>query len=158
MVCAPALTLAVAESMTGGRLQALITGESGASAFFLGGVTAYTLEQKVRWLGVDRSVAAAVDCVSAEVAGQMARGVGRRFGADLAVATTGYAEPAPARGITTPCVHWALCHCRPGGTAVRRAGFVQWADVSRTEAQDRAAAAAYAALEQYVRELRAGAP
>ena len=64
----PALQLAVAESMTGGRLQALITAESGASAFFLGGLTAYTLAQKIRHLGVAREIAEPVDCVSAEVA------------------------------------------------------------------------------------------
>ena len=71
----PPLTLAVAESMTGGRLQALVTAESGASAFFLGGITAYTLVQKTRHLGVDAVQAAAVDGVSAEVARAMARGV-----------------------------------------------------------------------------------
>ncbi|MFN5560840.1 MAG: CinA family protein, partial [Opitutaceae bacterium] len=40
----PGLTLAVAESLTGGRLQARVTAESGSSAYFLGGVTAYTIE------------------------------------------------------------------------------------------------------------------
>ncbi|MFT3830605.1 MAG: CinA family protein [Opitutaceae bacterium] len=151
----PRLTLAVAESMTGGRLQALITRESGASTFFLGGITAYSLEQKVRWLGVERAAAAAVDCVSDEVAWQMARGACERFGADLAVATTGYAEPAPVRGVAVPCVHWALCHRRAGGEDGRRGAFVQFAGAAREEAQERAAQVAYAALEQYLRQLRA---
>lgn len=150
----PRLTLAVAESMTGGRLQALITRESGASTFFLGGITAYSLEQKIRWLGVERAAAESVDCVSSEVAWQMAHGACERFGADLAVATTGYAEPASARGVTTPCVHWALCHRRAGGEEVRRGAFVAFVGATREEAQERAAEAAYAALSLYVRELR----
>ena len=45
--------LCVAESMTIGRIQVMIGGVPGASDFFVGGLTAYTLEQKVRQLGVD---------------------------------------------------------------------------------------------------------
>ena len=63
----PGLTLAVAESLTGGRLQARVTAESGSSAYFLGGVTAYTIESKVRLLAVDRSEAEASACVSARL-------------------------------------------------------------------------------------------
>ena len=86
----PKLTLAVAESLTCGRLQALIGEISGASEYFLGGITAYTLEQKVRHLGVDRATAKRVNSVSATVAEQMARGVGEMFGSHLGLATTGY--------------------------------------------------------------------
>ncbi len=150
----PALQLAVAESMTGGRLQALITAESGASAFFLGGLTAYTLAQKIRHLGVAREIAEPVDCVSAEVALQMARGAGAFFGADLAMATTGYAEPNPDRGFPTPGVHWALCHRLPDNREVHRAGFLALAGASREQAQQRAARAAYAALTAYLETLR----
>ena len=57
MLREPRLTLAVAESLTCGRLQARIGAISGASEFFLGGMTAYSLEQKVRHLGVDRAAA-----------------------------------------------------------------------------------------------------
>jgi nicotinamide-nucleotide amidase len=106
----PALKLAVAESLTGGRVQAAITAVSGASGYFLGGLTAYTLDQKVRHLGVKRATAAKVDAVSAEVAAQMARGAVRLFGADLAVATTGYAEPAPERNVEAPFAYWAITH------------------------------------------------
>ena len=59
----PRLTLAVAESVTCGRVQARIGAISGASEFFLGGITAYSLEQKVRHLGVDRAAAVAVNAV-----------------------------------------------------------------------------------------------
>lgn len=153
----PPITLAVAESMTGGRLQALITTEPGTSTFFLGGVTTYTLAQKVRLLGVVREVAEPVDCVSAEVARQMARGACELFGSDLAVATTGYAEPAPARGQAVPCVFWALCHRLPGGELVQNGALLRFPAADRAAAQEAAAAAVYAELEQHLRRYRAGA-
>lgn len=106
--------LAVAESLTGGQLQARITAISGASDFFLGGVTAYALEQKVQLLGVDREHAAAVNCVSARVAEEMARGAGRLFGADYTVATTGYAEAALEWGVAVPFA-WIAIAQRAGG-------------------------------------------
>jgi len=102
------LTLAVAESLTCGCLQASIGAISGASDFFLGGITAYTLEQKIRHLGVPRELAAPVNCVSEQVAIAMAQGARRLFGADIALATTGYAEPAPAQNITRPFAWIAL--------------------------------------------------
>ena len=81
MLSRPRLTLAVAESVTCGRLQARIGADSGASEYFLGGLTAYSLEQKVRHLGVDRAGAEGVNSVSAGVAEQMARGACALFGA-----------------------------------------------------------------------------
>ena len=54
MMAEPRRTLAVAESLTSGRLQSRIGAITGASNFFLGGLTAYSLEQKVVLLGVDR--------------------------------------------------------------------------------------------------------
>ena len=85
-------SVAVAESLTAGSLQALIASVSGASRYFLGGVTAYNIEQKVSLLGVDRAVAEPVNCVSDSVALQMAAGIRRLTGADVGIATTGYAE------------------------------------------------------------------
>lgn len=151
----PRLRLAVAESMTGGRLQALITAESGASEFFRGGLTAYTLDEKVRHLGVERAAAAVVDCVSAEVAWQMARGACALFGADVAVATTGYAEPAVARGFAAPGFFWAICHRLPDNREVRREGLLHFPGVDRCAAQQRAAEAAYAELAAYLTAWRA---
>lgn len=74
MLQPPRLWLAVAESLTCGRLQARIGAISGASDFFMGGLTAYSLDQKVRHLGVDRAEAEAANSVSARIAEQMARG------------------------------------------------------------------------------------
>lgn len=84
--------VAVAESLTAGHLQAMISGVSGASAYFAGGMTTYTLEQKVALLGVSRDHAASVNCVSAQVAREMALGVAARFGVAVSAATTGYAQ------------------------------------------------------------------
>ncbi len=155
MVGPPPLTLAVAESMTGGRVQALITAEAGASEFFLGGITAYTLAQKVRHLGVGRHAAEAVDCVSAEIARQMARGACALFEADIAVATTGYAEPAPVRGFAEPGVFWALCRRVPVGEEVWREGFLRLAGLDRAAAQDRAAREVVTELAKYLQRWRA---
>lgn len=100
--------LAVAESVTAGRVQALIATISGASNFFEGGVVAYSLSQKVRLLGVDPDHAEAVNCVSPEVCLQMAAGAARLFQTEFALATTGYAEPDEAHQIDVPQAHVAV--------------------------------------------------
>lgn len=87
------LTLAVAESCTGGLLAAAITDQPGSSAYFKGGVVAYSNEVKESLLGVAPELLARHGAVSAEVAQAMAEGVRRRLLADLAVAVTGIAGP-----------------------------------------------------------------
>lgn len=148
------LTLAAAESMTCGRVQTTIGAESGASEYFLGGITAYSLDQKVRHLGVDRAAAAKVNSVSAAVAEQMAQGACRLFGSDLAVATTGYAEPSKADRVTDPFAYWALAHkSRRGGFVAVRSGRVECPGASRTDAQQIVAEAVVAELAAYLSEL-----
>lgn len=98
--------VAVAESLTAGLLQAEIASVSGASRYFAGGLCAYTLDQKVRLLGVDRAHAAAVGCVSERVAREMVRGAAARFRVPVAAATTGYAEPWG--DVTEPFAHVAI--------------------------------------------------
>lgn len=154
MLGPPRLTLAVAESMTGGRLQALVVAEAGASEYFLGGITAYTLAQKVRHLGVDRSTAAAVDCVSAEVARAMARGACALFGADVGLATTGYAEPMPPRGQPEPGAFWALCHRLSDNRELWVEGFAAARGTGRIEAQEAVARAVHAALAAHLGRWR----
>jgi nicotinamide-nucleotide amidase len=149
----PALTLAAAESLTGGHIQARITAVSGASEYFLGGVTAYSLEQKVRLLGVNRVHAKAVACVSQRVAVEMAAGAVKLFGADLAVATTGYAEPAPKQKVRTPHAWWAICHQRRGA-AVVLSGFIEVPGADRVTVQERVAEAVLVELVNYLREGR----
>jgi nicotinamide-nucleotide amidase len=140
--------------MTCGRVQARIGAISGASDFFLGGITAYTLDEKVRHLGVDRASAELVDSVSAEIAGQMARGACGLFGSDLGVATTGYAEPSAERGISAPFAWWAVAHRLGAGDLAVVTGRTDCPGLTRTEAQERVAGEAIAALVDLLRNLR----
>ncbi len=86
------LSLAVAESLTGGRLSAMIVSVPGVSAFYKGSVTAYAVSVKTSLLQVDPAMIEQHTVVSAPVAEQMAEGVRRLLGADIALATTGLAE------------------------------------------------------------------
>jgi nicotinamide-nucleotide amidase len=151
MLAPPRLTLAVAESLTCGRLQARIGAIPGASEFFLGGITAYSLAQKVRHLGVDRAGAEAVNSVSEAVALQMARGACALFGSDVAVATTGYAEPSPQWRVEAPFAWWGLAGTRRGELTVLSAR-VDCPGLSRVEVQERVALAALDALVGWLRE------
>ena len=85
--------LALAESCSGGLLAARITDLPGASAYFAGGVVAYSNESKAGLLGVDPALIEARGAVSPEVAEAMSRGALERFGADVAVSITGIAGP-----------------------------------------------------------------
>lgn len=148
----PRLTLAVAESITCGRVQAHVGAISGASEFFLGGITAYTLEEKVRHLGVDRAEAEACNCVSARVAEQMARGACVLFGADVGLATTGYAEPSDERSVADPFACWGLAFRHPDGHFSVANGRGVFGGLPRTTVQERAASAAVEALVRWLRE------
>ena len=112
------LTLATAESCTGGNIARLLTAQAGASAYFKGGVVAYSNEVKESALGVKHSTLETHGAVSEATVREMVEGVRVRLGADLAVATTGIAGP-------------------DGGTAEKPVGTV-WiavADATRTEAK-----------------------
>lgn len=87
------LTVSVAESCTGGLVGKLITDEPGSSAYFLGGVMAYSDEVKRDELGVPAGLLKRVGAVSSEVAEAMADGARKRFGTDLAAGVTGIAGP-----------------------------------------------------------------
>lgn len=94
--------VAAAESLTVGRVQAALGRVGGSSRYFAGGTTCYTIETKARLLGVDAAHAESVNAVSERVAAEMARGACALFGADIGVATTGYAEPDASRGVAAP--------------------------------------------------------
>jgi nicotinamide-nucleotide amidase len=87
------LTLATAESSTGGLVAARLTSVPGSSDVFRGGVVAYANEVKVAELGVPGEVLERHGAVSAETASAMAAGARARLGADVAVSVTGIAGP-----------------------------------------------------------------
>jgi nicotinamide-nucleotide amidase len=112
------LTLATAESSTGGLIAARLTSVPGSSDVFLGGVVAYANEVKERELGVPQEVLEQHGAVSAEVAAAMAEGAQARLGADVAVAVTGIA--GPGGGSPEKPVGLVYLHAEsPAGSAAR---------------------------------------
>jgi PncC family amidohydrolase len=87
------LRLAIAESCTGGLIGHRITNVPGASTYYMGSITAYTYEAKVRLLGVHWSTLEKYGAVSKETALEMATGVRRALAADVGVSVTGIAGP-----------------------------------------------------------------
>lgn len=88
-------TIAIAESVTSGFLQFSFSQMKDASKFYKGGITAYTLDEKINLLHVDASEAEACDCVSPNIAETMALNVAKVFKTDWSIAVTGYATPVP---------------------------------------------------------------
>lgn len=92
------LSLAVAESLTGGMVAAELVSVSGASTVFVGGVVAYATRVKAEVLGVDADLLEREGAIHPRVAEQMAAGVRQLLSADLGLATTGAAGPDPQDG------------------------------------------------------------
>lgn len=87
------MTLALAESCTGGLLSSAVTDVPGSSGYFLGSVVAYSNEVKESALGVKAATIRKHGAVSGETAVEMARGVRKALGADISAAITGIAGP-----------------------------------------------------------------
>lgn len=117
------LTLATAESCTGGLMGKRITDVPGASACYLGGVVSYQNEVKENLLGVRHETLVTKGAVSEDTACQMAEGVRKALGADIGISTTGVAGPGggtPEKpvgliyvGISTKDRTWAVRILRP---------------------------------------------
>ena len=117
------LTLATAESCTGGLMGKRITDVPGASACYLGGVVSYQNEVKENLLGVRHETLITKGAVSEDTACQMAQGVRKALGADIGISTTGVAGPGggtPEKpvgliyvGISTGDRTWAVRILRP---------------------------------------------
>lgn len=112
------LTLAVAESCTGGTVGRLLTERGGASDFFVGGVICYANRVKEGLLGVPAPLLAKHGAVSAPVARSLAQGALAELGSDLGLALTGVAGPS-------------------GGTADKPVGLVHFAVASLAGISDR---------------------
>ena len=92
------VTLATAESITGGGLSAAITDVAGSSDVFLGGVVTYSDKSKTKFLGVTSALLKKESAVSERVAITMAEAARAEFKSDFAIATTGVAGPGKAYG------------------------------------------------------------
>ena len=116
-LCDQKLSIATAESCTGGMLAALLTDIEGASHGFDRGFVTYTKEAKSDLLGIPRDLLDHNDAVSEIVARAMAEGALSRSEADIAIGVTGFAGPA-GDGCEEGLVHFALA--RRGKTTVHR--------------------------------------
>ena len=143
------LTVSIAESCTGGMVGALITDQPGSSAYFLGGVIAYSDQVKRDQLGVSSALLQRVGAVSSEVAKAMAEGARSRFGTDLAVGVTGIAGP-DSDGSNKPVGLTYIAVASGHGTASREFKF------SGDRASNRRQAAVQA-LRMLAEEARASA-
>ena len=109
------LTIATAESCTGGKLASLLNKHVGSSAFYLGSVVAYDNRVKEQVLGVSAEDLKTHGAVSEEVVKQMANGVRNLLRTDFAIATSGIAGPdggTPEKPVGTVWIGWAT----PEGT------------------------------------------
>ncbi|HET8657473.1 MAG TPA: CinA family protein [Micromonosporaceae bacterium] len=102
-------TLAVAESLTGGRLCAAVVDVPGASTVFRGGLVVYATDLKTSLAGVPDGLLAARGAVDPQVAAALAAGARRRCGADWGLGTTGVAGPDPQDGKPVGTV-FVACH------------------------------------------------
>lgn len=87
------LTIATAESCTGGLLSHILTGVSGSSGYFIGGVVAYSNHIKEQVLGVSENTLIGFGAVSEQSAIEMAKGISEKFNTSIGLSTTGIAGP-----------------------------------------------------------------
>jgi len=92
------LTIATAESITGGGLSAAITDIAGSSEVFIGGVVSYSDKTKVKFLGVSTALLKKESAVSEKVAIEMAQSIRAEMKSDFGISTTGIAGPGKAYG------------------------------------------------------------
>ena len=143
------LTVATAESCTGGLLAGRLSARPGSSAYLLGGVTAYANSAKEALLDVPSDLLAQHGAVSAEVAAAMAEGARARFGADVGVGITGVAGPGGGTA-DKPVGTVHVCVVGPDGRVARTLRLRG----SRTAVRERSVTMALHLL----RELLVGGP
>ena len=142
------LTLALAESCTGGLIGHRITEVPGSSAYFLGGIVAYSYEAKERLLGVRHATLYDHGAVSAETALEMAQGARRALGADIGLGVTGIAGPTGG----TPDKPVGLVYIALSTRDDARYERHVWSE-DRSGNKARSAEAALGMLRRYLEEL-----
>ncbi len=130
-------TLSVAESITSGNLQAALGSISGASNYFKGGITAYSINEKVKILKVNFNEAKRTNCVSQKVANQMAIGVSKLFETSISLSTTGYAEKYKEENIKIPYAHYTIFSTikNKNGVVVKK-GIISGGKKTRNKVQE----------------------
>lgn len=88
-------TIAVAESVTSGHLQAALSLGEQSSQYFQGGITVYNLGQKTRHLNIEPIYAGQVNCIAPQIALDLAREVSKKFLSNFGIGITGYATMVP---------------------------------------------------------------
>lgn len=143
------LCVATAESCTGGLIAKRLTDIAGCSSVVAGGVVTYQTREKTALLGVPKELIAAHTVVSREVAQAMAQNVRARMGADVGIATTGYAGPGGGSE-TEPVGTVYIAVATANGVGCRRLSVSPMRDRAyiRTVAATRALVDALRALEQ----------
>lgn len=146
------LTVAVAESLTGGLLSAALTSSPGSSNTFRGGLIVYATDLKALLAGVPQPLLDAQGPVSADVAAALARGARHRLDADLGVGITGVAGPDPVGEHPAGTVFLAVA-----GEGVGKVCRVELAG-SRAEIRQAAVGAALTALADVLDGRKDGIP
>ncbi len=113
------LTLGAVESATGGLISHLITNVPGSSDVYMGSITSYSNEVKIRVVGVSEASINSYGAVSQQVAEEMAAGGRRMLGVDICVADTGIAGPTGATA-TKPVGLFYIGLAHKGGTFSRK--------------------------------------
>ncbi len=141
------LTLATAESCTGGNISHMITSVQGCSDVYLGSVVSYANEVKAGLLGVEPEAIKMHGAVSREVVTMMADGVAKATGADCAVATSGIAGPGGGTDEKPVGTVWIAVHTPNETTA-----FVKRFPGNRSRVIDRASTEALLALVSKIKD------
>jgi nicotinamide-nucleotide amidase len=139
------LTLATAESCTGGLVAAAITDIPGSSDVFDRGFVTYSNEAKQRLLDVSKDLLDKHGAVSEEVAKAMAEGAAKAAGTDIAVSLTGIAGPGGGSPEKPVGLVFIACADREGRFHARECRF---GDLGRSEVRRRSVIAAFALIEE----------
>lgn len=103
------ISLCTAESVTSGYLQFILSHSEETLQFFNGGITTYSIDQKAQLLNIEYRKCLACNCVSQEIADQMATNVCNLFNCNAAIAITGYASIVPEKQIHHLHAYFAIC-------------------------------------------------